>query len=59
MENYGRCIYNGVFVGTGSSIPNTSGMRNDVIAGFIESGVYIIKIKARKVVKSERLVIAK
>jgi len=43
MENYGRCIYNGVFVGTGSSIPNTNGMRNDVIAGFAEAGVGCIE----------------
>ncbi len=43
MENYGRCIYNGVFVGTGSSIPNTNGMRNDVIAGFQEAGVGCIE----------------
>ena len=43
MENYGRCIYNGVFVGTGSAIPNTNGMRNDVIAGFQEAGVGCIE----------------
>jgi len=43
MENYGRCIYGGVFVGTGSSIPNTNGMRNDVINGFAEAGVSCIE----------------
>ncbi|MBN2189409.1 MAG: hypothetical protein JW699_08135 [Chitinispirillaceae bacterium] len=43
MENYGRCIYNGVFVGTGSSVPNTRGMRNDVISGFTECGLACIE----------------
>ncbi|MBN1306685.1 MAG: hypothetical protein JXA18_02120 [Chitinispirillaceae bacterium] len=43
MENYGRCIYNGVFVGTTSPIPNTDGMRNDVIEGFKEAGVGCIE----------------
>ncbi|MBN1127338.1 MAG: hypothetical protein JXA71_00020, partial [Chitinispirillaceae bacterium] len=39
MEDWGRCIYNGVYVGKNSSIPNTSGMRNDVIAAFKEAGI--------------------
>ena len=43
MENYGRCIYNGVFVGTSSPIPNTAGMRNDVIEGFKEAGIGCIE----------------
>ncbi len=30
-ENLGRCIYDGIWVGEDSSIPNTRGMRNDVI----------------------------
>ena len=30
-EHLGRCIYEGVWVGTNSSIPNTNGIRNDVI----------------------------
>jgi alpha-N-arabinofuranosidase len=29
----------GIFCGTGSSIPNTNGMRNDIIEGFKECGV--------------------
>jgi alpha-N-arabinofuranosidase len=43
MENYGRCIYGGIYVGTTSSIPNTNGMRNDVIEGFKEAGVGCIE----------------
>lgn len=30
-EHLGRCIYDGVFVGESSDIPNTRGMRNDVV----------------------------
>ena len=30
-EHLGRCIYDGLWVGPGSSIPNTGGVRNDVI----------------------------
>lgn len=31
-EHLGRCIYEGIWVGENSSIPNTRGYRNDVIA---------------------------
>ncbi len=31
-EHLGRCIYGGVWVGEDSSIPNTRGVRNDVVA---------------------------
>ena len=30
-EHLGRCIYNGLFVGENSSIPNVNGMRTDVV----------------------------
>ncbi len=30
-EHLGRCIYEGIYVGEGSDIPNTNGMRNDVV----------------------------
>jgi alpha-N-arabinofuranosidase len=39
FENWGRDIYTGLYVGEASSIPNTSGMRNDVIAALIDAGV--------------------
>ncbi|MBN2037384.1 MAG: hypothetical protein JW768_11625 [Chitinispirillaceae bacterium] len=39
MEDWGRGIYTGVYVGAASSIPNTNGMRNDVIAAFKDAGV--------------------
>lgn len=31
-EHLGRCIYDGFYVGDGSAIPNTAGVRNDVVA---------------------------
>jgi alpha-N-arabinofuranosidase len=31
-EHLGRCIYDGIWVGEDSAIPNTRGMRNDIVA---------------------------
>ena len=33
-EHLGRCIYNGIYVGEDSSIPNTKGIRNDIVEAF-------------------------
>jgi alpha-L-arabinofuranosidase len=30
-EHLGRCIYGGIYVGEGSAIPNTNGVRNDIV----------------------------
>ncbi len=49
FENWGRDVYGGLYVGESSSVPNTNGMRNDVVQAFIE---------ADGVLKSERLIIA-
>ncbi|WP_163409248.1 alpha-N-arabinofuranosidase [Flavobacterium ajazii] len=35
-EHLGRCIYGGFFVGDTSKIPNTNGVRNDIIAALKE-----------------------
>jgi alpha-N-arabinofuranosidase len=47
MERLGRqwtgLSNSGIFVGTNSTIPNTDGMRNDVIEGFKECGVGAIE----------------
>jgi alpha-N-arabinofuranosidase len=43
MERLGRNWSGGIFVGTGSSIPNTDGMRNDIIQGFKDAGVGMIE----------------
>ena len=42
LENFGRDIYTGLYVGTASSVPNVNGMRRDVIAAFKECGVTIL-----------------
>lgn len=38
-EHLGRCIYEGIWVGDDSPIPNTRGMRNDVIAALRELNI--------------------
>jgi len=38
-EHLGRCIYDGFYVGENSKIPNTKGVRNDIIAALKELGV--------------------
>ena len=37
-EHLGRCIYEGLYVGENSQIPNTNGMRNDVVEALKEIG---------------------
>lgn len=39
LENWGRDIYGGLYVGRNSSIPNTNGIRNDIIDGLKECGI--------------------
>jgi len=38
-EHLGRCIYEGIWVGPDSPIPNTKGYRNDVLAALKQLGV--------------------
>jgi alpha-N-arabinofuranosidase len=38
MERLGRDVTDGIYVGTGSTVPNTNGMRTDIINGFKECG---------------------
>ncbi len=38
-EHLGRCIYDGIYVGEGSSIPNTDGVRNDIIRALKDARV--------------------
>jgi len=35
-EHLGTCIYGGIWVGTGSKMPNTNGIRNDVLSALRE-----------------------
>ncbi len=43
LERLGRGITGGLYVGTSSAIPNTNGMRNDIIQGFKDAGVGTIQ----------------
>jgi len=38
-EHLGRCIYDGFYVGEKSTVPNTNGVRNDIIAALKELGI--------------------
>ncbi|MFB0517051.1 MAG: alpha-N-arabinofuranosidase [Candidatus Neomarinimicrobiota bacterium] len=42
-EHLGRCIYGGIWVGEDSSIPNTRGIRNDVIAALKQIKVPVLR----------------
>lgn len=42
-EHLGRCIYNGIYVGEDSEIPNTHGIRNDVIEALKEIGTPVLR----------------
>src|SRR3954471_10086935 len=42
-EHLGRCIYEGIWVGEDSSIPNTKGIRNDVVAALKNIKVPVLR----------------
>jgi alpha-N-arabinofuranosidase len=42
-EHLGRCIYEGIWVGPESKIPNTRGLRNDVLAALKELNVPVLR----------------
>ncbi len=42
-EHLGRCIYEGLYVGETSEIPNTNGMRNDVVAALKEIKLPVLR----------------
>ena len=42
-EHLGRCIYEGLYVGENSEIPNTNGMRNDVVAALKEMKLPVLR----------------
>jgi alpha-N-arabinofuranosidase len=42
-EHLGRCIYDGVWVGEGSNIPNTRGIRNDVVAALKSLNIPVLR----------------
>jgi len=42
-EHLGRCIYGGFWVGRGSEIPNTRGIRNDVVEALCEAAIPVLR----------------
>ena len=42
-EHLGRCIYEGIWVGEDSSIPNTRGIRNDVVAALKNLNIPVLR----------------
>jgi alpha-L-arabinofuranosidase len=42
-EHLGRCVYEGIWVGEGSAIPNTKGMRNDVVAALKDLNIPVLR----------------
>jgi len=42
-EHLGRCIYEGIWVGEDSPIPNTKGIRNDVLAALTEINIPVLR----------------
>ena len=43
-EHLGRCIYEGIWVGKESNIPNTDGIRNDVIQALREIKIPVLRL---------------
>lgn len=42
-EHLGRCIYEGLYVGENSDIPNVNGMRTDVVTALKEMGLPVLR----------------
>jgi alpha-L-arabinofuranosidase len=42
-EHLGRCIYEGIWVGEDSTIPNTRGIRNDVVAALKQLDIPVLR----------------
>lgn len=42
-EHLGRCIYEGIWVGEDSPIPNTNGIRNDVVAALKQLKIPVLR----------------
>ena len=45
-EHLGRCIFGGIYVGEDSDIPNTRGLRNDVLQALKDMAIKKRHIKA-------------
>jgi alpha-N-arabinofuranosidase len=43
LETLGRDVNGGLYVGRNSTVPNTNGIRDDIIQGFIDAGVGLVQ----------------
>lgn len=43
-EHLGRCIYEGLYVGGNSEIPNVNGMRKDVVDALKEMQIPVLRL---------------
>ena len=48
-EHLGRCIYEGLYVGEDSDIPNTNGMRNDVVEALKAIRIPVLRCPAASI----------
>lgn len=42
-EHLGRCVYEGIYVGSDSKIPNVNGMRSDAVAALKDMGIPVLR----------------
>ena len=47
-EHLGRCIYEGLFVGEDSDIPNVNGMRTDVVDALKEMKIPVLRWRSEE-----------
>ena len=53
-EHLGRCIYEGIYVGEKSEIPNVNGMRTDVVDALKELKVPVLRTNITGWTESDR-----
>ena len=53
-EHLGRCIYEGLYVGENSEIPNVNGMRTDVVEALKEIKIPVLRTSITGKTESDR-----
>ena len=53
-EHLGRCIYEGLYVGENSDIPNVNGMRTDVVEALKEIRIPVLRVSLERRNRSQR-----
>ena len=56
-EHLGRCIYDGIFVGKDSKIPNVNGMRTDVVTALKDMGIALPTSTTGRTVSANRRIV--